>query len=200
MNERQETGVLAEGNLAEIRSAMLRFARLQLRDEAAAEDAVQEALAAALVNSDKFAGRASARTWVFSILRHKIIDVIRSQSRSINVSSLMGEGSSFDETFDTLFKANAHWQPQARPRDWGDPEESLSEQQFWAVFDACLDNLPEKTARVFMMREFLELESGEICQEMAISSDNLYVILHRARNRLRLCLDQSWFVEGEARC
>ncbi|HEY5763719.1 MAG TPA: sigma-70 family RNA polymerase sigma factor [Rhodocyclaceae bacterium] len=200
MDERQQSGVLAEGDLAEIRSAMLRFARLQLRDEAAAEDAVQEALAAALVNADKFAGRASARTWVFSILRNKIVDVIRTQSRSINVSSLMGEGASFDETFDSLFKASEHWQPQARPRDWGDPETSLSEQQFWAVFDACLDHLPEKTARVFMMREFLELESGEICQELAISTDNLYVILHRARNSLRLCLDQSWFVAGEARC
>jgi RNA polymerase sigma-70 factor (ECF subfamily) len=184
----------------EIRGAMLRFARLQLRDDAAAEDAVQEALAAALVNADKFGGRASAKTWVFSILRHKIVDVIRSQSRSINVSSLMAEDASFDEAFDALFKANEHWQPEARPRDWGDPEATLSERQFWAVFDACLEHLPEKTARVFMMREFLELETTEICQELSISGDNLYVILHRARNSLRLCLDKSWFADGGARC
>ena len=186
--------------LAELRGKLLRFARLQLRDEGAAEDAVQEALAAAVVNAARFTGQSAVQTWVFAILKNKIVDVIRQQSRSINVSSLMAEDASFDETFDALFKASEHWQPAARPRDWGDPEATLSDRQFWAVFDACLEHLPERTARVFMMREFLELDTEEICQEVGISGDNCYVILHRARNTLRLCLDKSWFATGEARC
>lgn len=197
----QTVPAVSPEEIAGLRSAMLRFARLQLRDDAAAEDAVQEALAAALVGSDRFDGRAGLKTWVFSILRHKIVDLIRSERRTINVSALaVSEDADLSATFDALFKDNAHWTPESRPRDWGDPEAALADQQFWAVFDACLDHLPSATARVFMMREFLELDTDEICKELSISSENCYVILHRARNRLRQCLDSNWFTEREGRC
>lgn len=200
MNDAVSVLPIDSSELAALRSKLLRFARLQLRDESAAEDAVQEALAAAVVNAARFTGQSAVQTWVFAILKNKIVDVIRQQSRSVNVSALMAEDASFDETFDTLFKASEHWQPAARPADWGNPEATLSDRQFWAVFDACLDRLPERTARVFMMREFLELDTDEICRQAGISGDNCYVILHRARNTLRLCLDRSWFATGAARC
>lgn len=187
-------------HLAAIRPDMLRFARLQLRDAAAAEDAVQEALLAALAGAKQFAGRAEAKTWVFAILKHKIVDIIRAQARSTNVSALAADEESLDRTFETLFKANAHWTPAARPRDWGDPQAALRQQHFWAVFEACLHHLPEHTARVFMMREFLDFETPEVCQELGITVNNCNVILHRARNALRLCLERGWFAAGEQRC
>jgi RNA polymerase sigma-70 factor (ECF subfamily) len=186
--------------IAEIRPAMLKFARLQLRDAAAAEDAVQEALLAAFANAREFAGRSALKTWVFAILRNKIVDHIRQQSRTTNVSSLSSAEQSLDESFEALFKPNAHWSPQSRPRDWGDPEEAMRQQDFWAVFDACLNHLPPNTARVFMMREFLEFETPEVCQELKITTTNCNVILHRARNALRRCLDGSWFASGEQPC
>ena len=65
--------------------------------------------------------------------------------------------------------------------------------QFWRVFDACLERLPSNTARVFMMREFLGFETDEICKELALSASNCWVILHRARMALRLCLESQWF-------
>jgi DNA-directed RNA polymerase specialized sigma24 family protein len=43
------------------------------------------------------------------------------------------------------------------------------------------------------MREWLELDSDEICKELQITSTNLWVLLHRARLRLRDCLQQRWF-------
>jgi RNA polymerase sigma-70 factor (ECF subfamily) len=187
-------------NLAAIRPDMLRFARLQLRDAAAAEDAVQEALLAALNNAHQFAGRAEVKTWVFGILKNKIVDTIRSQARSTNVSALGPEEASLDQAFDSLFLARGHWTPSGRPNDWGDPEAALRQQHFWDVFDACLNHLPENTARVFMMREFLEFETREVCQELGITVSNCNVILHRARNALRLCLQRGWFETGARTC
>lgn len=186
--------------LAEIRHDMVRFAGLQLRDETLAEDVVQEALAAALSGAREFAGRSALKTWIFAILKNKIVDQIRVKARTTNVSALSAEEESMDQTFDSLFKANAHWTPAARPSDWGDPAESLRQQRFWAVFEACLKHLPENTARVFMMREFLEFETPEVCAELSISTSNCNVILHRARNGLRRCLEKNWFVAGEQPC
>jgi RNA polymerase sigma-70 factor (ECF subfamily) len=105
-----------------------------------------------------------------------------------------------DQAFDTLFKANAHWHPGAQPSDWGNPEEALRQQRFWDVFDACLKHLPENTARVFMMREFLEFETAEVCHELSLTTTNCNVILHRARNGLRRCLENKWFSPGEQAC
>lgn len=183
--------------LAHFRPDLLRFARLQLRDDQLAEDVVQETMIAALAGRRDFAGRSALKTWVFSILKHKIIDAIRSRERTVNLSALSGEEEEFEEAFDRLFKANGHWKRDNRPGDWGDPEETLRQAQFWQVFDACLNHLPENTARVFMMRELLEFEVDEICTELQISSSNCYVILHRARNNLRGCLERSWFGPGE---
>lgn len=184
----------------ELRRDMVKFAQLQLRDDCLAEDAVQEAIAAALAGAKEFAGRSALKTWVFAILRNKIVDVIRQRSRCINISALAPEEEGMDEAFEALFKPNAHWMPDFRPRDWGDPEETLRQEEFWAVFDTCLKRLPENTARVFMMREFLELDTDEICTELAITTSNCHVILHRARNGLRQCLEMNWFTAGEQAC
>ena len=183
-----------------IRRDMIKFARLQLRDAAMAEDVVQEALVAALANGQDFAGRSALKTWVFAILRNKIVDHIRQQSRTTNVSALAPDEESLDQSFETLFKGNDHWRPEDRPANWGDPEEALRQQRFWDVFDACLKHLPENTARVFMMREFLEFETAEVCRELCITVSNCNVILHRARNGLRRCLEKNWFLGGEQAC
>jgi RNA polymerase sigma-70 factor, ECF subfamily len=140
------------------------------------------------------------KTWFFAILKNKIVDLLRQQGRTTNISALSAAAESQDQAFESLFKANAHWQPGARPVAWGDPEEALRQKHFWDVFDACLKHLPENTARVFMMREFLEFETAEICRELQITTSNCNVILHRARNGLRRCLEQNWFSGGGQPC
>lgn len=179
------------------RPQMLKFARLQLQDDSGAEDAVQEAIEAALGGIDRFAGRSALKTWIFTILRHKIIDALRERGRTVQISSLERDESELDEAFDALFKENAHWSPQSRPKPWGDPEEALQQRQFWHVFETCLEILPARTARVFMMREFLGFETDEICTTLALTTSNCNVILRRARAGLRQCLNQGWFA-GEA--
>lgn len=176
--------------LAALRPQMLRFARLQLRSDAAAEDAVQEALLAAMEGAAGFAVAAALKTWVFSILRNKIVDDIRRRAREPELR--LASGDDMDETED-MFLANGHWA--AMPMAWADPEASLQQQQFWAIFEACLDGVPAKPGRVFMMREFLGLSTEEICKELAISTSNCWVLLHRARLGLRECLAVRWFGE-----
>ncbi len=90
-----------------------------------------------------------------------------------------------------MFHEDGHWRE--APKDWGDPEHALREHRFFVVLEACVERLPATQGRVFMMRERLELEADEICKQMAISATNLWVLLHRARLRLRECLQQSWF-------
>jgi len=68
----------------------------------------------------------------------------------------------------------------------------LENQRFWQVFDACLIALPENIARVFTLRELMGLSTTEICKETGITETNCWVILHRARLRLRECLDHGW--------
>lgn len=200
MKELQKNSTIDSDFLAELRRDMVIFARLQLRDDYLAEDVAQEAIAGALAGAKEFAGRSALKTWVFAILRNKIVDAIRERSRCINISALTPEGVGMDEAFDTMFKPNAHWTQESRPRDWKNPEEALRQEQFWVIFDACLHHLPENTARVFMMREFLEFETAEVCAELAISAANCHVILHRARNSLRRCLEKNWFAPGENAC
>jgi RNA polymerase sigma-70 factor (ECF subfamily) len=187
-----------QSELAALRPDLLRFARLQLRDAGAAEDAVQETMLAALQGSQRFESRSSYKTWLIAILRNKIIDIIRGQSREISATSLADDEAGDDLLAESLFDQRGHGQAAARPGRWGDPEASFEQQQFWKVFEACLDGLPAKTARIFMMREFLGFETEEICKETGISSSNCWVVLHRARMGLRTCLETKWFAGAGA--
>jgi RNA polymerase sigma-70 factor (ECF subfamily) len=175
------------------RGYLMRVARLQLRDTALAEDVVQDTLAAALTAKEGFTGKSSVKTWLTGILKHKIVDAIRRKQREPVAASTLDEEADLED-FEGLFKANGAWQ--TPPADWGDPEQSLSRQQFFDVMQVCLDKLPPNTARVFVMREVMELTSEEICKELTITANNLWVILYRARMSLRECLQMNWFSGG----
>lgn len=181
--------------IADLRRQMLKFATLQLGDRHQAEDAVQEALVGALKNASSFKGNAALKTWVLAILKNKIADMLRRNQRLVDASSLLHEEEE-GEDFTSLFDRKGFWQPDERPISWGDPEAAFHQQQFWLVFEACLERLPPQQARVFMMREIVELEKEEICQAVGITISNLFVMLHRARLRLRECLENNWFVQG----
>lgn len=191
----QQPNLLADSEfLEDIRQQMLRFAILQLRDSHLAEDAVQEALIGALKNAGSFGGRAALKTWMFAILKNKIIDILRYKQRVVNVGSVLHEE---DEDLSELFDSKGFWQVDERPVAWGNPEASMRESDFWRVFEACLDNLPAKQARVFMMREFVELDAEEICANLELTISNLHVLLYRSRLRLRECIENNWYLKGE---
>lgn len=179
----------ATASLDSLRPRLLRYARLQLRNDAWAEDAVSETLLAALEKPDAYAGRAQPLTWLIGILKHKIVDQLRRQSRE---AVLLVDGDDDGEAFENaLFNETGHFAEV--PADWGDPQACLGERQFMAVLDACVEKLPNQLGRVFLMREWLELETDEICKDLGITPTNLWVMLHRARLRLRECLQLNWF-------
>jgi RNA polymerase sigma-70 factor (ECF subfamily) len=192
-----DTSILSDtAFLNDLRRQMVKFATLQLSNSHAAEDAVQEALIGALKNAKSFAGRAALKTWVFAILRNKIADVLRQKQRMVDASSLLREDEE-GEDFSELFDQKGMWQTDEKPATWGNPQNALHQNQFWKVFEACLEGLPGNQARVFMMKEFVELDAAEICTAVGITTTNLNVMLHRSRLRLRECLENTWFLKEE---
>jgi RNA polymerase sigma-70 factor (ECF subfamily) len=174
--------------VAALRPQLLRYARSQLRNDAWAEDAVSDTLLAALERPQAFAGGSALKTWLVGILKHKLIDQLRRQSKEATVL----DRDDAEDLDALMFDETGHWRE--TPVDWVDqPEMLCGQRQFLAVLDACVDKLPATQGRVFMMREWLELETDEICKELAITTTNLWVLLHRARLRLRDCLQTSWF-------
>lgn len=171
------------------RAYLLRYARLQLRNPAQAEDVVQETLLAALEGVTRFSGQSSLRTWLTGILKHKIVDQLRRGAREqpLNEDPDRSEA----EAVDALFAGDGHWRE--FPADWGSPEAALENSRFRAAVELCLQRLPERTARVFAMREVMEMPTEDICQELRITSTNCWVMLHRARLMLRECLELTWF-------
>jgi RNA polymerase sigma-70 factor (ECF subfamily) len=191
VNNRTTSSHLSVATLEEYRPYLLRYALLQLRDNALAEDAVQETLLAALQSRTKFSGKSSAKTWLTGILKHKILDLFRKQAKEVRQVSLEAELESGVSDFDSLFQPDGHWE--TWPQAWADPLKNLENKKFWEIFEFCGNLMPANIARAFMMREFLGLCTEEICKEMRITATNCWVMLYRARMSLRLCLEHNWF-------
>jgi RNA polymerase sigma-70 factor (TIGR02943 family) len=176
--------------LGALRQDLLRYAQLQLRNEAWAEDVVSETLLASLEKPESFDNRSQLKTWLIGILKYKILDKFRHNKREVALPD-NEDASDSDILEGLLFKADGHFE--TPPSDWGDPLSQLNRQEFFAVLEACMEKLPAQLGRLFLMREWLELSSEEICKELGLTSTNFYVQLHRARLRLRECLDIHWF-------
>lgn len=163
--------------------------RLRSRDDA--EDAVQETLLAAITAQHDFRGESADRTWLIGILRHKIVDRIRQRVRSEQVLDT-------ETGIDALFDERDRWA--APPQSWGDrPDRAMEQQEFWLQLERCVDGLPKRQAQVFLRRTLDDQDSGAVCKELGISATNLWVLLHRARIRLRACLEAHWFTAEENR-
>lgn len=180
--------------IASLRPMLFQLALLQLRDKEAAEDATQDALVAAIEGQAKFHRRSTLKTWLFSILRFKVIDHLRKKKRMgppIDPHALAEE---LDlAPFEQLFNENGCW---ATPKDaWSDPQQTTERNEFFRVLETCLTKLPTNTSRVFLMREWLELTPDEVCREVGVKPGNLRVMLYRARMQLRYCLDENWVRE-----
>ncbi len=173
-----------------LRPSLLRIARLHLRNDAWAEDTVSETLLAALESRTVFEGRSKLKTWLVGILKHKIIDCLRARSRETHLVEEGDEG----EIEAAIFKDDGHYRE--TPREWSTPETMLNRIQFFEILEVCVEQLPAQQARIFMLREWMEFSTDEICNQMTITATNAGVLLHRARLRLRECLELRWFNQG----
>jgi len=169
--------------------ALYRYALMRVRDTAVAEDMVQETLLAALRARNSFAGQSSERTWLVAILKNKIIDHFRRGRRETPLSDHLEPDESVDEMFEG--RMEGHWTDP--PVAWDHPETALEQDQFWRALQDCLDGLPERQAQAFLLSEVDGLPTDELCKVLEVSTSNIWVILHRARLRLRDCLGNNWF-------
>lgn len=177
-----------ESRLSAIRPKLIAFARMHINGIDDAEDVVQETLAVAWSKQGQFKGASKFETWVFGILRYKLLDAYRDKKR-IEPFEYIDMADPNSDMFDN----KQHWAPNKEPNKWVNPEAGLENDHFWQVFDICVYQLPTNSARIYSMRELLGIDTVTICDSLSISEANCWTLLHRARLKLRSCLEKSWF-------
>jgi len=163
--------------------ALYRYAILRVRDPELAGDLVQDTFLSALKGLDGFRGGSTVRTWLIGILKHKIIDHYRRHKVEVLASDMPAEAEGND--LDHADRVAARWSEA--------PSQLVENREFWAVLTNCLSGLPEAHRRAFSLREFDGLPGDEICKVLGVTPTNLWVMLHRARAKLRRCLEINWF-------
>ena len=163
------------------RSAMLRFARRKIRDEDLAEDAVQDALVAALSSRESFQGRSALRTWLIGILNHKIQDVFRRESRYVRRPG--GDQAAEDGGPD---ESPAEVRAAIADTEHSDPANEVGQRRMRAELAREIDALPDTLREVFVLQVIEGLPTAEVCRRLGITEANCWVRLHRARKRLAL--------------
>lgn len=171
---------------------LFHFALSRLRDATKAEDMVQETLLAGLRGMDRYQGRSSERTWLAGILRNKLLDHFRTKGRETSFTDLEFYADEEERAFENREYPD-HWNASHAPSEWSAAGDALDRDEFWKVFHGCSGKLPDRIARVFLLREVDGISSEEICTTLNISPNNLWVMLHRARMALRRCLEVNWF-------
>jgi RNA polymerase sigma-70 factor (TIGR02943 family) len=166
---------------------LFNFAVGQLRDATEAEDLVQETFLAGLKSRDRFAGQCSERTWLVSILRHKICDHLRTKCRQPRLADLRHDTEyEVDEIDESMV-----WLHESAAQCLG-PDRHMDLQEFRGALELALCNLPARIAQAFQMYEIEERAGHEVCTALNISESNLWVMLHRARTQLRKILAPTW--------
>lgn len=169
-------------------TALLRYAQARVQANEIAEDLVQDTFLAAAKAIEKFEERSSAKTWLFSILRRKIADHHRKNFRTPFVDSFQVAGEDGDSGF---FDSNGKWNLAQKPQAWGMEEESnlLDDPEFRSVLDTCMHQLPSKWYAAMQLKYLEEKDGKDISDFLEISKDNFWQIIHRAKLKMRKCIE-----------
>ncbi len=163
---------------------LYRFALNRVKDSTVAEDIVQETFLAALGAYKNFKGHSTLRTWLVAILKNKSVDYIRKkvkEQRSDKIEDLANRvGGNFSRQGD--------W-PMGYCRWLDTPMNLYAHKELMNTMYNCLSALPGRLAEAFVMREINGLSTKDICAALNVTSTNCWVILHRARRRLRVCIE-----------
>lgn len=173
---------------------LYRYAMVRVRDSAVAEDLLQETLLAAISAAGTHEGRSSERTWLAGIMKHKVVDYFRRIARTAEVQMAADDEQSGLDLFERSGIWQGHWREDHAPVSWPvDAIGLLESQEFCEMFDRCLSRLPRQMATAFTLREIDGLSTDEICEILGVNANNLWVILHRGRAKLRQLLETEWF-------
>jgi len=182
------------GLVEQYHSSLVRLAQLYVYDEAIAEEIAQETWLAALQGLNRFEGRSSLKTWIFTILTNKAKTRRQRENRSISFFELDEIESQAPTVVPERFvddpgeKWVGHWK--AKPASWaGIPEDEMLSRETMDVIRKATASLPENQRAVITLRDIEELSSDEVCNILGVSETNQRVLLHRARARVRQVLE-----------
>lgn len=148
-----------------------------------AKDIVQDTFIVAFESYENFKKESNPKTWLMSILKNKVADFYRKKHRGIGQIRL-----------DYFFDEAGSWRQDDVLNDWIEKETSLlNDVEFWDVLGNCFDNLPLKWRIPIKLYYLEEKKTNLVCEEIGISSTNLWKILQRGRLQLRECLEKNWF-------
>jgi RNA polymerase sigma-70 factor, ECF subfamily len=179
--------------------ALIRMAMSYVADREIAEEVVQDTWMAVIEGLDRFEGRSSLRTWIFGIMIHKAKDRGVREKRHTTFSSFESIDDNGDEAVDpSRFHQSGEWAGHwaFSPQPWDDqtPEKLLASQQAVTAMHRAIEALPLTLKDVLILRDVEGVEAKEVCAILKITETNLYVRLHRARERVRQAVET--YLEG----
>lgn len=195
MKETESSAQSIEQWLVSYGDDLFSWAYHKTNDREAAEDLVQETFLAAVKSLSNFKSQSQPKTWLFSILKNKIMDYHRKKFRenTFNESRLNGK-SDEDGVIDAFFDNYGRWKSQSSPANWHETDkELLDDLDFKAVLQNCMEHLPQKWFSAIQFKYLEQKEGKVICQELDITPSNFWQILHRAKVQLKNCLEENWF-------
>lgn len=147
-----------------------------LSDKIEAEDMVQEVFMMAYTKRATFKGKSRPLTWLQSILKNKVADFYRQKYKTPT-----------DVSLSAFFDKHGNWKDPTITNPW---EENIDEESFFDL-QQCLEQLPKRW-KILVKSYYLEQKKNhELCQEMGITSTNLWKILQRSRLHLRSCMENN---------
>ncbi len=156
---------------------IFRAARGAGLDTARAEDAVQSTFTTLIETAPRFEGRSHIRTWLFGILYRKISEVRRDAAKDRQTDDI-------EEIMENRFKPDGTWLHPPNPVETG-----LEAAEIREAIAGCLEDVPTSQRMTFILREVEGFSTEEICKILEVSRTNFGVLIYRARNRLRECLE-----------
>jgi len=164
------------------------FIQKRISDSETAKDILQDSFLSAWKGRNMYKGDASERSWLYSICKNKIIDHYR---KSASNASLISLGHSEDDVF---FDEHGNWNKNAQPGKWGSTDRSSIEiKEFYSILERCKKDLNETQRAVFVLKYLDDAQADDICKELNITSSNYWILLHRARLKMRMCMEKKWF-------
>ena len=156
---------------------LFRIARAVVRDEAEAEDVLQEAYTRAFSAMAGFRGEAGVATWLTRIVLNEAHGRLRRRKPTVELDALEAAQESAQVlSFPGMAKSD-------------DPEADAARAQIRRVLERAVDDLPEPFRLVFILREVEELSVEETARHLGLKAETVKTRLHRARRRLREALD-----------
>ncbi|HET9729884.1 MAG TPA: sigma-70 family RNA polymerase sigma factor [Acidimicrobiia bacterium] len=177
---------------------LVRLASQHVPSRAVADEVVQEAWLAVIEGIDRFEGRSSVKTWLFSI----VLNIARTrgvkEARSIPFSTMTDdddEPAVDPSRFRRVRKAGTWKRP---PDPWPEPDQQVVVREELEVVQAAIEQLPAAQRDVITLRDVLGCSAEEVCDLLGVSDTNQRVLLHRARSKVRGALERH-YAQGEGR-